>query len=150
MKGFVVPEELTVDKLNAMKLHELLAIGLHDLKLHATTEGCVVDMRTYMSQADDGLCHACLAGSVVRHSLNQRDYWRWSDKVAREYNGPNHKAWLYALNWLRQGLVGDALEQMGRKGNFSLGRRITPYLVDKAAWWSDIEQLHKDLVEHDI
>lgn len=136
-----------------MKLHELLELGLTDLKKQEETPGCIVDMGTWLQTTVDYSipCHACLAGSVLRHTLGQTDYNLWEQSLAED---DRDEAWLEALDALRRGQVLTAAvvlgltkygPNMGCEAYSKLAFRSSNYATHPEQWWAEMRKLQADL-----
>ena len=128
---------LTDEQLNAMSLSKLLTIGLKDLRRQEKAKNSEVRMHCWLEK-DDGICVACLAGSVMRFSCG------------RTYQGLSFApTWATALNCLRIGEVKAALGTLGRDGLLGdgLNRRVVDYVQKSqgAGWWRQMGKLLKDL-----
>jgi hypothetical protein len=126
------------------KLSTLLALGLRDLRKQERAKNCCVDMDKWL--VNNGLCVACLAGSVMRWSLNYRDkchFDAWSGIDNAGFDNATVRR-LDALNYLRQGLLGVAAEELGIKTGLQR-RFVASYKDDRDQWWSDMKQLLADL-----
>src|SRR5690348_5786610 len=96
------------------KLSTLLAIGLRDLRKQERAKNSVVSMGDWLCK-EDGTCHACLAGSVMRFSLKTKMVlgdahpWMHTANVCQR---------LLALNELRCGFVLNAAQRIDVKTKF--------------------------------
>jgi len=129
------------DPAKQTNLWKLLRIGLRDLRKHERTRGCVVDMRRWLES--NGECRACLAGAVMRHSLNMRSL----DTISPD--------WADALNDLRSGDVSFANDWMPKSSEnhakaLRLDRDMPKYEEDREAWWKEMRKLLADLKSADI
>jgi hypothetical protein len=135
------PKKRKLNLARVKKLSTLLAIGLRDLRKQERAKNSVVDMDEWLLRGDDG-CSACLAGSVLRFSLNARvnrlgesHPWMKPQDVCER---------LLALNEVRCGRVPSASERIGVATKFS-NRIVANYHYDRDQWWADMEQLLSDL-----
>lgn len=135
--------KLTDAKLNAMKLHELMAVAMRDTRKQERAKHSRVDMCVWLDPGNGEPCKACFAGSVMRHSLNM--CWMVLD------TSPIQR-WATALNYLRWGYVGYALHKLGRhpEEKHSLDRWVPDYDDDRRGWWAAMRRLHADLKEADL
>lgn len=133
-------KKLTDAFLNKLPLWKLLTIAMRDLKKQEKAPNSVVDMDDWLVR--NGQCKACMAGSVMRFSCGVRGSRRSNDYV---WETPN---WALAVNEMRCGQVGDALNWLGR-GEFRVRHKlnciITPYNRDHVLFWRGITRLRDDL-----
>lgn len=144
---------MTNAELNKMKLWQLLEIGLEDLKTHEQAADCRVTMNDWLSLSSDDdieICNACLAGSVLRHTLGYKSF----STYCRENRDPTtrHTSWTAALNALRLGRVWDACDHMRVPCPPDLisNRHIPDYDRDPALWWTHMGQLQRELHRLDV
>jgi hypothetical protein len=143
-----MPEtKLTWQELNTWKLHELLDLALTDLKKHENTSGCVVNMSVFLwtGERPGDKCQACLAGTVLRHSLgllNLRDLVSGESLDVRQ----EARRWVYAIDYLRAGSVSLAQEEMDRAEPAEpMDRVVVDYHDDRDMWLHDMTLLLSDL-----
>jgi hypothetical protein len=134
---------LTDAKLNKMKLWQLLTIGLRDLKKQEITKDCYVEMQTWLTS--NSHCTACLAGSVVRHSIRN-----WRSRLDANLELAVVPAWMSALDSLRTGSLCAALFVLNRKDEDCLCVHIGSYDGPNGEWWKQMRKFRKQLKEKNI
>ena len=124
------------------KPSELIRVALADLrKVEAMPGTYVVDMENWHLQKN-GKCHVCLAGSVISQSMGANPAETIWDTDFDERLSDR----LCALDWLRCGYVGNALDVLGLYDRFSPSKvRVTPYEADIEAFHRDMAKLADDL-----
>lgn len=111
------------------KLSDLLELALADLEKAEADPQCVIDMDIWREEYGDGFCAVCLAGCVMRYSLNVMP------KTAFAYfEGP-----MDALDWVRRGYLSPAL------GSMRLDDSRVPDSVDVARYEDDPAAFKADM-----
>lgn len=133
------------------KLSTLLEVALGDLKKQEKAKNVVIDMGTWCRKDKDGVCHVCLAGSVMKGSLGL---------APRKYNGiePHQLSCgtekrMRALNYLRVGCVTSAYLSVHDDYDdvafenrvLSMNREVRDYHENRLGWWEDMHTLLADL-----
>lgn len=124
----------TSDKLNKLKLHELLGMALKDAKKQENDPKSVLQMTDTWMDDVNGKCVACLAGSVMRHSCG-------ITTAALDVLHDDHSdmpKWVEAIDCLRVGGIGQALSALGRNYpcNLQSTSAVVEYKKDPEAWWA--------------
>jgi len=148
-----------VDLAKIDMLHELLALAIGDVEYILTDERYCVDMDVWHLNnndpfEDDGLCHVCLAGSVIARRLAvQPDSWSCPKAF------PAQIAWrLSALNQLRLGQPWDAICCMEKAGApVDSDKRLSAHTLELNKWrnriphdcaWADSNAAARELLPH--
>jgi hypothetical protein len=125
------------------KLSTLLAIGLRDLRKQERAKNSVVDMDVCLKQ--NGECVACLAGSVMRFSLDNHKPRAFLDDESHDLETQSR---LRALDKIRLGYVRTASECMGVITQLPFRTIETPkYDGPNGEWWAAMKSLLKELRE---
>jgi hypothetical protein len=129
------------------KLSQLLALGLRDLAKQERGKNCRVDMGEWLVM--NGECIACLAGSVMRHSMVLPEAPEFIDLGRKyyeitQYDNCTHNR-LRALNHIRSGSVADAAWRIGLKTKLASFRQVANYDKCPSHWWADMRKLLADL-----
>jgi hypothetical protein len=122
--------------LNALSLHDLLVVGLWNLRKHERAPGCVVDMQTWLCTDGRG-CVACLGGSVMAHGM-------------RMFKPDRKPKWLYALDALRQGRVNRALLELDRQIVDGADVLVFDYHANQRGWWRRMNCLRRRLAKEGL
>ena len=130
-------------------LHELLAVGLRELRKWEQTPGVTVDMSFWLLRRNGQVCSVCLAGAVLAgfpcEAFCDEDEYKDAfisltccvdDRVDVRKN---------VLNKLRQGRVSDAGWPLKIDTTRVPDRRVTPYGLSPAQWHADMDKLLADL-----
>ncbi len=137
------------------KLSRALEMALEDLALVDKDPSYTVYMSTWHSPMGDDQCAVCLAGSVMAKSLDapkdkRVDFSTYYDTATN--NRVTRR--LLALNCLRVGAIGDALEHMGEKrpsGLPSEMRSVAPsYTNGREVFRSDMQNIITELKKFDL
>lgn len=131
--------KLTDSELNSWPLWKLLRLARRDLRRFERTAGCVVDMSCWLTRRGRK-CVGCMAGSVLREEFGRRS--------ARCGHVPK---WTAAVNALRTGCVGSALDHLSRNwqrrpfDDHPLDRYVADYHEDRPQFYRDMLALERDL-----
>lgn len=125
------------------KLSTLLALALRDFAKFELAKNCQVNMRGWLYNSG-GKCVGCLAGSVMRLSLQTpRDVVCSVILLPGDYDDATMDR-LAAINALRGGYVASAALEMGIKTKVPY-RDVPDYHACRNAWWEAMRNLLKDL-----
>lgn len=125
------------DVLNAMKLSDLLAVGLWDVAAVERDDRYQVDMDNWHLHVG-GACHVCLAGSVLARHFDPEE-------------SAYHLAfWIDALDRLRRGDIDSAVYCLTRADSPIGNRDIPDYDGPSGEWWPAMLKLHDELVAADL
>jgi len=137
---------MTLTKL-PKKPSALVKLALSDLNRVERSKGYTVDMKRFHSGGRT--CRVCFAGAVMAKSLGLAKNETW---LPGDFDREVRSA-LWALDALRSGEVGEALEELEIEGHLNendecdLDRKVTPYKVSPADFRADMRELVRDLEE---
>jgi len=126
--------------LECTKLWQLLEIAIRDLKIAEQTPNTIINMDIWLS-SNTGVCFCCMAGAV----LKQEGYIR-CDRADPE-------TWkrMQVIEYLRTGHINNAYTRFYNHTHDDLGDRWTAlYKVDRLAFFRDMEDMLKYLMEKDV
>lgn len=130
-----------------MKPSELIRLALGDLEKCENDSRYGINMSTWHSLDETGLCEVCLAGSVMAQTLNYSP----KDNIFDVCSIPD--GWgqrLVALDYFRKGMIEGGLRLMGLKSDKYLDRMIYPYRQDRDNFQKNMKQLANDLEENGL
>jgi hypothetical protein len=142
----------------AKKLHEIMAIAMHDLRAVERLKSVTVDMRVFWTGpghlapifplSPGHKCTVCFAGAVIHKRAQGLDH-KMSGGCGPESFAPNIRRKLWAIDALRTGKVYSAHWRL--TGRWPRDRMKTPdrlvgdYKRNREAWWKNMRQLYEEL-----
>ena len=131
------------------KPSELLTLALADLAKVERSKRYEVNMGAWHLPINKNLCQVCLGGSVLAKSLD----YPFNKRLMSNLISTSIRYKLFALNALRVGLVGEALEVLGYPEDICNSVRNVidiSYSDDKKAWRKAMRGIVRDLKKLDL
>lgn len=123
----------------------LIRLALADLAKCERSPKYKINMAWWLKGPDaaDTVCKVCLAGAVMAQTLRLKVE---SDKEIMPISGSDDGRKLSALDWLRQGGVNSACNNLGIQSPIE-NRSITPYNNDSKLFRKQMRALANDLAK---